>query len=137
MEKFWNYGGREYAFDITEASCLSRVVKALGDLEDSRRRWQEKWTGRTDFVSLGRMIAEHCGAVRVFFDTLFGEGEGAQITGRSDSADSCDSAYFDFISFLERQIETFSHVREEIERYYRERLEKAAGGKAESDGDPQ
>lgn len=131
MNKIWNYGGRGYDFDITEASCVTRMAKALLQLKEDAERWEQRWFGQNgtpvspDGALLdGTMIAEHCAEVRSFFDAMFGPGSGTAILGDSDSAQACDEAYMDFLCFAQMQVELFTRVREEVEARYRERLER-------------
>lgn len=140
MERVWNYGGRAYDFDITEAACVSRMTKALAMLKQDTAAWEDRWLdGKQD----DSMVVEHCASIRRFFDGLFGEGEGGLITGGADSAAVCDEAYLDFLCFAQMQIDVFTRIREEVEARYQERLERMAGryssaeqeGRAADDGD--
>lgn len=131
MNKIWNYGGREYDFDITEAGCVTRMAKALLQLKEDAERWEQRWFGQdgstvsTDrALPDGAMIAEHCAEIRRFFDVLFGPGSGSAILGDSDSAQTCDEAYMDFLCFAQMQVDLFNRIREEVEARYRERLER-------------
>lgn len=140
MKKIWNYGGREYDFDITEAGCVTRMAKALLQLKEDAECWERRWFGQdgtpvspNGALLDGTMIAEHCAEIRRFFDTLFGTGSGTAILGESNSAQACDEAYMDFLCFAQMQVDLFTRVREEVEARYRERLERMVHpGKTES-----
>ena len=137
MERTWTYGGRAYPFDITEADCISRMTRAMARLKSDMEAWQLHCQARQGGIADGSLLAEHCANVRLFFDTLFGDGEGAAITGESDSAQECSEAYADFLCFAQMQVNRFARIREEVEERYRERLERMAAGRRETgDGNP-
>ena len=100
MDKIWTYKGKCHSFDITEEVSYALVSRGLNELRN--------------FIDSSKEdgFAEGCcDNIKLFFDTLFGDGEGEVICGRKKSVESHISAYVSFISFLCAQVEEFSRLR--------------------------
>ena len=120
MSNVWCYGGREYSFDISDADCMKAVGEALDKLKSAADVLEEK----KDLLP-HETIEEQCGMIRVFFDGIFGAGEGERICGARNSLEKHSDAYVEFIVFLSSQVEAFSSMRESIEARYAERISAA------------
>ena len=101
MNKIWEYMGKSYPFDIMRQSCFISVSRGIADLSHALR-----------CETMGG--ASLCEVIRVFFDGLFGEGEGVAICGDGDNAEKHISAYISFIGFLCTEIDACSRMREDL-----------------------
>ena len=102
MNKIWEYMGKSYPINIMRQSCFISVSRGIADLSHALRC--ESMSG-----------ASLCEVIRVFFDGLFGEGEGVVICGDEDNAEKHILAYISFIGFLCAEIDACSRMREELE----------------------
>ncbi|MBE6626220.1 MAG: hypothetical protein E7628_03420 [Ruminococcaceae bacterium] len=101
MNKKWEYMGRCYPLNIMCESCFLSVSRGIAELSHALR------CGTIGSASL-------CDVIRVFFDSLFGDGEGTAICGEGDNAEKHISAYISFIGFLCAEIDAYSRMREEL-----------------------
>ena len=120
MTTQWIWDGTGYTFDISEAECISRISDVFAG---------RKELFPDDAALTPSQKAENiCHAVRIFFSALFGDEKSRTICGVRQSAARCTEAYLDFISFLGRQIDEFSRIREAVEEKYAERAASLADG---------
>lgn len=119
MDHNWNYDGRLYTFDISDAECLERMGRVFSSV-------REGLDGDEDKLTPAEKAVRTCDTVRGFFTALFGEEASLAICGDRQSAVRCTEAYFDFIAFLNAQINEFSHIREAIETKYAARAASLA-----------
>lgn len=119
MDHNWNYDGRLYSFDISDAECLERIGRIFSSVREGLDENEDK-------LSPAENATRTCDTVREFFTALFGEDSSRAICGDRQSAVRCIEAYFDFIAFLNAQINEFSHIREAIETKYAARAASLA-----------
>ena len=119
MEHIWKTSGREYYFDVSESESMDRLNGALSEL---CKECGDDGSGS----SVGGTIETHCAMIGRFFDSIFGEGAGAEICGKRHSAEQYTMRYVDFIVFVNRQVEAFSAMCREIEERYLGTLQSIA-----------
>ena len=126
MEKTWVWNGRKYAFDITEAGCMRRLMDALEGLRHNLAQFRREQD--TD-----DMLFCHCGILQEFFDDIFGEGAGEELCGKKRSAEVYSRVFLEFIDFVNGQLNAVEQLRETAEKKYRKRA-AALGLETESAG---
>ena len=113
MEHTWNYGGREYPFDISESESMARMCEGLNTLRGE--------IGMLGGDSASENLRGQCLIIRRFFDTVLGEGMGEAVCGTAYSADVHTSAYMEFILFVSDQVNAFREKAAAVEEAYRNR----------------
>ena len=113
MEHIWNYGGKEYPFDISESESMTRMCDGLNTLRGE--------IGMLGGTEAGDTLREQCRMIRRFFDTVLGDGMGETVCGTAYSADAHTTAYMEFILFVNAQVTAFREKVAAVEEKYMSR----------------
>ena len=113
MEHIWNYGGKEYPFDISESENMTRMCDGLNALRGE--------IGGLGGTEAGDTLREQCRMIRRFFDTVLGDGMGETVCGTAYSADAHTTAYMEFILFVNAQVTAFREKVAAVEEKYMSR----------------
>ena len=116
MNHLWTYNGAEYPFDISESESMGRMCCGLNTLRKEIGSLPE--TGASD------ALRSQCLIIRRFFDTVLGDGCGVNVCGADYSADAHTTAYVEFISFVNTQVNSFREKMAALEEKYCDRAEQ-------------
>ena len=90
--------GKEYAFSIMKVADAEKFSAAMALLNKAKEI--PKPTGVEDFPG---WLREQCGICISFFDTIFGEGAGAQIIPDTEDLSVCRKSIAEFLQLTNEQ----------------------------------
>ena len=107
----WTYNGHEFSLDMDDLDELERYDKA--------KNAQQTYTAKQiNITSEVRPLITYCEAMRVLFDTLWGEGTAEKLLGDTRKPSDYDAVYESFNDFLYTQTKEISERRDKMLRKY-------------------
>ena len=107
----WTYNGCELTLDMDDLDDLERYDKA----KNAQQTYTAKQVSLTSEV---RPLITYCEAMRVLFDTLWGEGTTEKLLGDTRKPSDYDAVYESFNDFLFAQTKEISERRDKMLRKY-------------------
>jgi len=103
----FKWGGKEYPFDFRDADDAEKYEKAYDEMKEKIGKMPKD--GKASSI-----MRWNCRIIREFFDSLFGEGAGAEICGEKDNLGIVNESFKAFMVHARGQSAEIQHMKNEL-----------------------
>lgn len=83
----------ELEFDLADVDVYEKYMEEATRMDEVINKQMTQEEIRADYKKAANLMREKCGAIKSFFNAMFGEGTGNRVCGENTNVDKCFDAY--------------------------------------------